>query len=140
MKVQVARSVLDGFRKRALKKYPSEYMETIFGRISGQVIQILAFYPIEHEGTPGRCAYYAAAMEEQQDGTDCPPKMKWLGTIHSHPEGSSTPSDADWETAREDGEVISGIYQILPSLKRKGRKIGKVKFYSEPVQELEIVK
>lgn len=138
MKVQVSRSVLNGYRKRALRKYPDEYMESIFGRIDGQKIVILAFYPIEHKGTPEKCEYEAVSVEEQQDGEDCPPKMKWLGTIHSHPDGGCVPSEADWETARGDGEVVSGIYSILPS--RTGdRRVGKVRFYSEPLQELETV-
>ncbi len=137
MKVQVARNVLDGYRRRALKKYPDEYMESIFGRVDGQTILIMAFYPIEHKGTPEKCEYETAAIDEQQDGTDCPPNMKWLGTIHSHPDASAHPSGADWETARIDGELVSGIYQILPT--RGKRKTGKVRFYSEPLQELETV-
>lgn len=138
MKIQVSRSVLNGYRKRALKKYPDEYMESIFGRIDGQKIVILAFYPIEHEGSPDQCKYETASVDEQKDGEDCPPKMKWLGTIHSHPDCEGCPSEADWETARMDGEVVSGIYQILPR-KNGGRKFGKVRFYSEPLQELETV-
>jgi proteasome lid subunit RPN8/RPN11 len=137
MKVQVSRSVLSGYRKRALKKYPDEYMESIFGRVDGQTVLILAFYPIEHKGTPEKCEYDAASVDEQKDGEDCPPKMKWLGTIHSHPDASAQPSEADWETGRIDGELISGIYQILPT--RGKRKTGKVRFYSEPLQELETV-
>ena len=137
MKVQVSRSVLNGYRKRALKKYPDEYMESIFGRVDGQKIVILAFYPLDHEGSPDQCKYETASVDEQKDGEDCPPKMKWLGTIHSHPDCEGCPSEADWETARMDGEVISGIYQILP--RKVGRKLGKVRFYSEPLQELETV-
>ena len=136
MIVKVDRRVLAGYRRRALKKYPLEYMESIFGRVVGQTINILAFYPIEHRGTPEECEYEQSAVEESKDGTDCPPKMKWLGTIHSHPDGGGEPSGADWETSRADGEVVSGIYQILP--RRGKRKLGRVRFYSEPLQELKI--
>jgi proteasome lid subunit RPN8/RPN11 len=137
MRVQVSRSVLNGYRKRALKKYPDEYLESIFGRIDGQVIRILAFYPMEHDGSPDACRYETVVVDEQKDGEDSPPKMKWLGTIHSHPDAQGHPSEADWESARMDGEIVSGIYQILP---HKGkRKTGKVRFYSEPLQELETV-
>lgn len=139
MKVQVSRSVLNGYRKRALKKYPSEYLESIFGRINGKTIQILAFYPMEHKGTPESCEYETIIVEEQQDGEDAPPKMKWLGTIHSHPDSQGHPSEADWVSARTDGEIISGIYQIWPHKTGRGRKTCKVRFYSEPWQELEVV-
>ena len=136
MIVKVDRRVLSGYRRRALKKYPLEYMESVFGRVAGQTINILAFYPIEHKGTTETCKYDVAAIDEQKGGEDSPPKMKWLGTIHSHPDGGWCPSEADWETSRIDGETVSGIYQILP--RRGKRKLGRVRFYSEPLQELKI--
>lgn len=139
MKIQIARSVLNGFRKRALKKYPSEYMETVWGFTADGVVKILAFYPLDHVGTREYCTYSTTHIEEQQDNEDGPDinRARLLGTIHSHPDAPFFPSDADWETAREDGELISGIYQILP--KRKGRKKTRIGFFADPLQSLEIL-
>jgi proteasome lid subunit RPN8/RPN11 len=138
MKIQVSRKVLNGFRARALKKYPSEYLETVWGTIGKNAARIVAFYPIEHKATPEKCQYEAIAIDEQREKEDDFPegRLKFLGTIHSHPDGSQHPSESDWETSRSDGDLISGIYQILPI--RGSRKKTRVTFYSDPVQELEI--
>lgn len=139
MKVQVSKKILDSFRRRALKRYPKEIMETVFGRVVDDTVQIFAFYPIDHTASTEACEYYPIDLEEQREKEDAPeyPHIKFLGTIHSHPDGGPDPSDSDWETARTDGDIVSGIYQILPS--RKGRKKCKVRFYSEPMQPLELV-
>lgn len=139
MRVQVDRRVLKGFRQRALKKYPLEYMETIFGSVKNNVIQIVFFSPIDHSATTNSCQYSLHAIEEQQDKEDLTEfrNLQMLGTIHSHPDAPIEPSEGDWYTSRTDGDIVSGIYQICP---RKGRrKYGKVRFYADPVQELEII-
>lgn len=139
MKVQVSRSVLNGFRQRALKKYPLEHLETVWGKISHHAIQVIAFYPVDHTSKPDACIYSPTDIEEQREKeVDFPEgNLKFLGTIHSHPDAAPWPSESDWETAREDGETIMGIFQILPM--GKGRKKTKVGFYSDPLQELEVI-
>lgn len=140
MRIQVDRRVLKGFRQRALKKYPLEHLETIFGFVKSNVIHIVSFCPIDHDSKPDRCEYLVADIEEQRDKEDFPEyrKLQLLGTIHSHPDAPGEPSEADWQTSRIDGDLVSGIYQILPR-KRGQRKYGKVKFFADPVQELEII-
>jgi len=137
MKVQVDKAVLAGYRRRALRRFPNEYMETIWGKVSKEAIQICAFYPIDHKGQQEWLEYEPADVEDQKERQDGPdhPKLQYLGSIHSHPDADGEPSEADWQSSRQDGERVMGIYQIV---RNGGRKRGKVRFYSEPLQELEI--
>ncbi len=133
MKVNVSQDVLSSFRRRALRRYPREYMETIWGRVRGGEAYIYAFHPIKHEGDKERITYEPVEIEEQRDEEAPLEKMELLGTIHTHPDSGIEPSQSDWETARVDGDMIIGICQIGMS---KGRRSSQVRFYSEPIDEL----
>ncbi len=133
MKVNVSQDVLSSFRRRALRRYPKEYMETIWGRVKGGEAYIYAFHPIKQESDNESVKYEPADIEEQRDEEAPQEKMRLLGTIHTHPDSGIEPSQSDWETARVDGDLIIGICQITTS---KGRKSSQVRFYSEPIDEL----
>jgi len=133
MKVNVSQDVLSSFRRRALRRYPKEYMETIWGQVKGGEGYIYAFHPIEHKSDNESIEYEPVEIEEQRDEEAPLEKMILLGTIHTHPDGSIEPSQSDWETARVDGDMLIGICQIVMS---KGRKSSRVRFYSEPIDEL----
>ncbi len=133
MKVNVSQDVLSSFRRRALRRYPKEYMETIWGRVKGGEAYIYAFHPIKHESDKESVRYEPVEIEEQRDEEAPLEKMILLGTIHTHPDSGIEPSQSDWETARVDGDLLIGICQIVMS---KGRKSSRVRFYSEPIDEL----
>ncbi len=133
MKVNVSQDVLSSFRRRALRRYPKEYMETIWGRVKGGEAFIYAFHPIKHEGNKERITYEPVEIEEQREDEAPLEKMLLLGTIHTHPDSDIEPSQSDWETARVDGDLIIGICQIVMT---KRRKSSRVRFYSEPIDEL----
>ncbi len=137
MKVNVSQDVLSSFRRRAFRRYPKEYMETIWGRVKGGEAYIYAFHPIRHEGDRESVRYEPAEIEEQRDEEAPLEKMVLLGTIHTHPDSSIEPTQSDWETARIDGDMIIGICQIVMS---KGRKSSRIRFYSEPIDELVEIK
>ena len=133
MKVNVSQDVLSSFRRRAFRRYPREYMETIWGRVKGGEAYIYAFHPIRHESDRESVWYDPAEIEEQRDEEAPLEKMVLLGTIHTHPDSSIEPTQSDWETARVDGDMIIGICQIVMS---KGRRTSRIRFYSEPIDEL----
>jgi proteasome lid subunit RPN8/RPN11 len=133
MKVNVSQDVLSSFRRRALRRYPKEYMETVWGQVKGGEAYIYAFHPIKHKSDNESIEYEPVEIEEQRDEEAPLEKMMLLGTIHTHPDSSIEPSQSDWETARVDGDMLLGICQIVMS---KGRKSTRVLFYSEPIDEL----
>jgi proteasome lid subunit RPN8/RPN11 len=137
MKVNVSQDVLSSFRRRALRRYPKEYMETIWGQVKGGEGYIYTFHPIQHKSDTESVEYEPVEIEEQRDEEAPLEKMTLLGTIHTHPDGSLEPSQSDWVTARVDGDVLIGICQIVMS---NGRKSSRVRFYSEPIDELKAAK
>lgn len=134
MKVIVAADIIAAFRRRALRRYPREYMETIFGRATGGAVHIFAFHPIPHDATRAACYYAPQEIESQREDAE-EHKLELLGTIHSHPDGGSSPSEEDWETAGSDGEIVSGICQIL---KRKNRLRCRIRFYAGEMTEIQV--
>lgn len=108
-------------------------METIWGKVKGGEVYIYAFHPIKHRGDSESIEYEPVDIEEQREEEAPLEKMILLGTIHTHPDSSIEPSESDWETARVDGDMLIGICQIVIG---KGRKSSRVRFYSEPIDEL----
>jgi len=94
---------------------------------------IYAFHAIKPKGDSESIEYEPVEIEEQRDEEAPLEKMTLLGTIHTHPEGDIVPSQSDWETARVDGDLLIGICQVVVS---QGRKSSRVRFYSEPIDEL----
>jgi proteasome lid subunit RPN8/RPN11 len=137
MKVNVSQDVLSSFRRRALRRYPKEYMETIWGQVKGGEGYIYTFHPIQHKSDTESVEYEPVEIEEQRNEEAPLEKMTLLGTIHTHPDGSLEPSQSDWVTARVDGDMLIGICQIVMS---NGRKSSRVRFYSEPIDELKAAK
>ena len=135
VKVNVAIDVLRGYRRRALARYPREYMETLWGRMRDGEVDIYACYPIDHKGTRDNCQYVGSDIEAQRDEDAPEHGLTLLGTIHSHPDGSSGPSEADFVTAAGDGDIVSGICQIL---RHNGRRRSWVRFYSGTIHELKV--
>lgn len=136
MKICVASDVLAGYRRRALRRYPREYMETIWGKVRDDRIDVCAFYPVDHTGTRNDCQYYPSDLEAQKDDAE-DVKLQMIGTIHSHPDGSSGPSGADIATANTDGDIVSGILQIT---RRNGRRRTNTLFFVGEIVPVEISK
>lgn len=100
--------------------------------MKGGEAYIYAFHPIKHKRDKESVEYEPVEIEEQRDEDAPLEKMILLGAIDTHPDGSLEPSQ-DWETARADGDMLIGICQIVMS---KGSKSSRVRFYSEPIDEL----
>jgi proteasome lid subunit RPN8/RPN11 len=115
--IVVDRKVLDGFKRRALKLYPREFIEQMVGRLVDHQARIYAFRELEHQATR-----YEVVIDEDMDpmteGED-EGRYKILGTIHTHPQATIEPSDIDWEAMERDGELVMGICAIRKTAKRR---------------------
>ncbi len=115
--VVVDRKVLDGFKRRALKLYPREFIEQIVGRIVDHQARIYAFRELEHQATR-----YEVVIDEDMDPMtegEGESRYQILGTIHTHPQATIEPSDIDWEAMQRDGELVMGICAIRQTPKRR---------------------
>ena len=122
--IVVDRRVLQGFVRRALKRYPREYAEALWGSINSHVINIKACLGIDHEGTRNSVDYESEELQEQEQEAR-EQKLLLLGTIHSHPGTKDcSPSEDDWVFAKDDGELIAGVCAIwLVKQRRRTRTI-----------------
>lgn len=129
MAIQIAKCVLRNFRRRALRRYPREYVETIWGRKTRGGFHIVAFQEMEHSSSTCHVDFDREELRSQVGR--CDSGLICLGTIHSHPYGELKecdcgPSEFDWNRFREDGEIVSGIYGLW---RRKGKLRGRVRFF-----------
>ncbi len=127
MRVVVDKGVLRSYVRRALRAFPKEYMASVWGRVVADEIHVCLLTHIAHLGTNGACFY----DEEELKGHDEEARevgLRWLGTIHSHPQDCAAPSVADVETAATDGELVLGICSITKAAGSKRRKVD-VKFW-----------
>jgi proteasome lid subunit RPN8/RPN11 len=127
VKLLIDRRILNGFRRRCLAKYPKEHVESVYGRIANDTVEIHGFGKIEHEATKTYVTYDDEELEDGQDEAE-ELKLEALGTAHSHPNCSSAePSEHDWIAGTHDGELVMGIVAIYKS--SSGRLRSRVKWW-----------
>lgn len=106
-RIVISKQLVTFFRKYILAAYPHEGMMTLWGRVEGDTVVISSLRTPEQKGTVDRLDYHlddAAGPQAEIRGE------QYLGTWHSHPEGSdATPSAADWDSSYSSGERVFGI-------------------------------
>src|SRR5512133_88420 len=115
--VVVDRKVLSAFKKRGLKTYPREIIEQVVGKLVGTQIHIFAFRDLEHKGSK-RAVVMDDDVNPMTEGEDGMP-YTILGTIHTHPQDTVEPSELDWQSMKEDGELVMGVCAIRKNTKRR---------------------
>lgn len=115
--VVVDRKVLSAFKNRALKAYPREILEQVVGKQVGTQIRIFAFRDLEHKGSK-RAVVMDDDVNPMTEGEDSMP-YTILGTIHTHPQDTIEPSELDWQSMKEDGELVMGVCAIRRTTKRR---------------------
>lgn len=115
--VVVDRKVIGGFRRRALAAYPREIIEQIVGRVVGTQARIFALRDLEYQATRKNIFMDEDANPMTEDGDE--DGYEVLGTIHTHPQDTVTPSETDWRSMRDDGEMLMGICAIRKTDKRR---------------------
>src|SRR5208283_5802316 len=104
--VIVDRRILDGFKRRALKHYPKEYAEQLWGTLEGRKASVCVIEPVDlTQQTRDEVEFDF----DQRCGTEHG-GMTLLGSIHTHPapyEGTE-PSEADISSSIHDKEIVLG--------------------------------
>lgn len=115
--VVIDRKVLTEFKRRALKAYPREILEQAVGQVVGKQARIFAFRELEYKGLKT-----AIVMDDDvnpmTEGEESLP-YSILGTIHTHPQDTVEPSELDWRSMKEDGELVMGVCAIRRNTKRR---------------------
>jgi proteasome lid subunit RPN8/RPN11 len=100
------------------------------GTVIGDTVTIHALTPIPHaDATPDKVEFYhddAIAPNGARDS--------FIGSLHSHPgpDVDGAPSVADWKSAFECGEIVSGIMTLVPGANGRFRS----SFYFWPTRPL----
>ena len=84
--VQIDREIIEEIMNIAKESYPNEFMALLEGKIEGPIVRItgLIFLPVE---TSNEGAVMQVFMQ--------PLTVNSVGSVHSHPGYSASPSDAD---------------------------------------------
>lgn len=115
--VVIDRKVLSGFKRRALQAYPREILEQVVGKLVGTQARVFAFRDIEHQGSST-----AVVMDDDVNPmTEADGGLPFaiLGTIHTHPQDTVEPSELDWQSMRQDGELVMGVCAIRRTARRR---------------------
>lgn len=115
--VVIDKRVLEGFKKRALKHYPREFLEIMLGRVDGERVFVYGFETFDHEGD--RDTIWVDPESKFNDDQDIH-RHAILGTVHTHCDVSPDPSPTDWRNARAEKELIFAVCGIRKS--RGGRR------------------
>jgi proteasome lid subunit RPN8/RPN11 len=130
------------FRHRALKEYPQEYIESLWGIIRGDTLYICIFMPMEcKKVTPTSIEFHEGEEEfDHQEDEAKEYKLEFIGTIHTHPNrDTSVCSDGDIHSCQETNEMIMGVMNI-PTLK-EGKKYRRCSISYWPcVRPLEVIR
>lgn len=114
--VLIDRKVLDGFKRRALRRHPNEYIEEVWGRVRGDELQIFSLNPISIQSASPENIEYECSAECGERSEN----LRLLGTIHTHihPDPAE-PSRIDLKSHKEEGELLMGIMSVKKTAKRR---------------------
>lgn len=122
--VLIDRKVLDGFKRRALRKHPNEYIEEVWGRVRGEEMQVFSLNKVKIKSADSENVDY----ECSGDCGDRDQNLKLLGTIHTHiyPDPAE-PSRIDLKNFHEEEELLMGIMSVK---KTSNRRFSTTAFYA----------
>ena len=128
--IYVNRKSERAFRRRAIKSYPKEMMEAIWGHVIGTTLHVHAFVPVEHKGRPTWLTYEEEELDDSEDDArDC--KLELLGTIHTHPNClDGIFSETDLREVQTAQDTVMGICAITQDA--KGRRSCEIVYWPTP--------
>ena len=113
--VIIDQALLDTFKRRALRAYPTEYAMSLWGKIDGEAAEIHAMLEVNVlAANEDEIEFEVDAGNETMAGQG----LTLLGALHSHcVNGACAPSEADYETFAD--WPLIGICAIRRTLKRR---------------------
>ncbi len=111
------------FRRRAIRHYPLEHMEALWGTVRGDILYIHAFIKVDHKPAARTISYDDTELDEhEEDAAEI--GLVYLGTIHTHPNCEDTRfGDTDLEQSQDSSDAVMGICAIQTTKKvKKGTK------------------
>lgn len=111
VQIDYAKRAIQGFKLRARNASPNELVGFLLGEISNSERRIFihkVVYPPVHKNTTENMAWfsYKDLCKEQEKYFP----LRFVGTIHSHPNTTTDPSERDIVTAAELNEICYAIY------------------------------
>ena len=131
---------LRGYKRRAARAFPKEYLELMFGTVSGQNITIEKLVYVPQVAT--RLWVNWKSDDHYEDviaATEAQHGFEFIGTIHSHTlnhDGAEKPSYADNDSAHAWDEQVFAIDLIAKA--KSGKYRHDVHFYrtQKPLEEV----
>jgi proteasome lid subunit RPN8/RPN11 len=129
-KIHVDRKAEREFRRRAVRAYPNEYMEGLWGYIRGSVIYVCAFVPMEHKGYYQHLTYKDEVLDDHEDEAR-EHNLEYLGTIHTHPDLLETLfSEHDLREVQNTQDAVMAICAITQEInKGKTRRVCDIAYW-----------
>lgn len=101
------------FRRKARNSYPNEIAALLVGRTVGAMTEVhYFFYPVLDKSD--NCSVELnvdSCLEAEEYAND--QNLRIIGMIHSHPDCLPIMSSTDHNTHVRDGDVISGIVEVM---------------------------
>jgi proteasome lid subunit RPN8/RPN11 len=117
------------FRRRAMRSYPLEHIEALWGQVRGDILYICAFIRMDIERATVKTLYYDEQEMDFHEEDAREAGLHFLGTIHTHPNCDDTRfGDTDLENAQETQETVMGICAVTKN-KRTGRKATDIAYW-----------
>ena len=110
VRVMIDKKLLGEFKKKAIKAYPSELMNTLWGRVEGDSVIIHHLRDVEQQASNDKVEAFVSDMVSPISQT----AEQYLGSLHSHPDcGDPSPSYQDWLNAYNCGERVFGVMSLV---------------------------
>jgi proteasome lid subunit RPN8/RPN11 len=118
-KVIVDRKEENKFRRRALRKFPNEYIEVLWGYVKNECLYVTNFATLAHRGQPGKCLYWQEDLDAHHERASHQ-DLRVVGTIHTHPfRSDALASIGDYRGCVAGQDLVIGVMSLT---KKKGRK------------------
>lgn len=131
--IVVSRTAEKAFRRRALRAFPLEHMECLWGKIRGDKLHIHAFMPIKHKGKAAELTYEDHDLEDHEEEA-IESGYSLLGSIHTHPHClDSIFSEQDFRDVQDKTDIVVAICAITREINNgKTRRRCEIVYWPAP--------